>query len=70
MTGRPQKGTPVQPDGTKVCSKCAESKPAEEFNNCATARDGKDPQCKVCKKEQYLARKVKPKKRTRRKAKK
>jgi len=61
MTGRPQKGTPVQEDGTKVCSKCLEQKPADSFNASAGARDGLDPQCKDCKKEQYLARKVNPK---------
>jgi len=57
MTGRPQKGTPVQEDGTKVCSKCLGQKPADSFNASAGARDGLDPQCKDCKKEQYLARK-------------
>jgi len=67
---RPQKGTPVQDDGTKVCSKCLEQKTAEEFNASANTRDGKDPQCKQCKRAQHDARKGKRKKRTRRKAKK
>lgn len=66
MAGRPEQGTAVQPDGTKVCSKCLERKPASRFNNSASMRDGKDPHCKDCKKAQRQAAKAKKRKRKRR----
>lgn len=39
---------------TKICNKCRQTKPKEEFGNDKTQRDGKDGYCKVCKKEQQL----------------
>jgi len=49
------------PPTEKRCGKCGEVKSADEFNNCARNKDGKQTRCKVCSKAHYQANKEKVK---------
>jgi len=43
----------------KKCSKCGETKPFEEFNRRTASKDGRCPECKICKRKrdnEYLKR--------------
>jgi ribosomal protein L32 len=42
----------------KKCSKCGEVKPADEFHKNLNSKDGKDSQCKSCRKEYYAQQKA------------
>lgn len=42
-----------QPAQTKICSKCGEEKPIDEFTKNIHFKDKKDKTCRLCKKEQY-----------------
>lgn len=44
------------PKGTKICSKCKEVKPHEEFYKNRTKFDGFTTECKICVKQQSLER--------------
>lgn len=41
-----------QGEDTKVCSKCKEVKPLDEFNRSAKSRSGRYPSCRVCHREE------------------
>lgn len=45
-----QKGSFLDQNGMKKCSKCLETKTGDEFSNAKKFKDGKDPYCKACKK--------------------
>lgn len=44
-------GKPLEKKDTKVCARCGEEKPLDEFYNQPSSRDGKASYCKECAKE-------------------
>lgn len=44
-------GKPLEKNDTKVCARCGEEKPLDEFYNQPSSRDGKASYCKECAKE-------------------
>ena len=43
---------------TKICTKCSEEKPVEEFSKDKSRKDGHCPQCKICRSQYYENNKV------------
>jgi 5-methylcytosine-specific restriction endonuclease McrA len=48
----------VQMDSTKVCRRCAETKPLEDFNKRTSAKDGRASWCRECQRTYHAAWKI------------